>query len=136
MRQWIALFEGKDFTSSLYFDGTLYHATDSDSVESCLRDGLKPTSYWAIGAVAEYYVGCHDDEGSEGVILAAKLDDFDESLFEPDYPGLEEPVIYSLGKRDEQIWSEWEASEKTWRDSLRIIGSVRYTGVVKPYIED
>jgi hypothetical protein len=86
--------------------------------------------------VAEYYVSVCDDEGDAGVMLAAALSDFDESLLEPDFPGLEEPVTYSLGKRDEEIWTEWEASGKTWRDSLRIIGSVRYRGLIKPYLED
>jgi hypothetical protein len=126
----------ESFTDPDYFDGTLYHATDRQNVESCLADGVRPTSYWGIGVLAEYYVGCCDDEDDEGVVLTASLSDFDESLLEPDYPGLEEPITYTLRKSEDEIWTEWEASAKTWRDSLRIIGSVRYRGTIKPRLDD
>jgi hypothetical protein len=119
------------------FSGKLYHATAEDNAESCLRDGVTPTSYWATEDLIDYYVESVEDDGHEAVVLAVDLSELDEALLEPDYPGIEEPVVFSaMGKRDQQVWQEWEASTKTWRDSLEIIGSIRYRGVVKPHIED
>jgi hypothetical protein len=135
MRQWIDLLsEGLDGPS--YFDGTLYHATSQSNAQSCISQGVRAPSYWGVGALAEYYIETVEDEGDEGVMLEADLTDFDESLLEPDYPGLEEPICSAVGKSENEIWSQWEASGKTWRDSLRIIGSVRYRGIIKPRLSD
>jgi hypothetical protein len=141
MRKWIDLFENQGLSENAldgpnHFDGTLFHATSQSRARSCLAKGVKPVSYWAIGIVSEYYIETVEDEGDEGVTLEAHLSEFDEELLEPDYPGLEEPITSAVGKNEDQIWSEWESSEKTWRDSLRIIGSVRYRGTIKPRLSD
>jgi hypothetical protein len=134
MRNWINLFE--QFDGPAHFDGHLYHATARSNARSCVEDGVRPVSYWGIGVLSEYYVGTVEDDGDEGVVLVAHIDEFDENLLEPDYPGIDEPICYALRKSEDQIHSEWAASGKTWRDSLRIIGSVRYRGEIKPKLDD
>lgn len=133
MRKWIDLFE-QDFDE--HFDGLLYHATAVHNVQACLQHGVRPTSYWGVADVAAYYAETIEDDGDEPVMLVAHIDDFDEGLLEPDYPGIDEPVTYSLGKSSREVQDEWEEAEGTWRDSLRIVGSVRYRGTIKLRIDD
>jgi hypothetical protein len=135
MRKWINLLES-GFDSEHHFDGILYHATSQSRARSCIETGVRPVSYWGIGIISEYYIETVEDDGDEGVVLEANLNDFDEAMLEPDYEGIEEPITGVVGKSEDQIWSEWEASGKTWRDSLRIIGSVRYRGIIKPRLGD
>jgi hypothetical protein len=134
MRKWIDLVE--TFDGPDHFDGLLYHATAEHNADACLRHGVRPTSYWGIAAVAEYYASTVEDDGYDPVMLVADIADFDESLLEPDYEGIDEPITYSLGKSSSTVRDEWEESEQTWRDSLRIIGSVRYRGTIKPRLDD
>lgn len=125
MRKWINLIE----SMTDEFDGYLYHVAPAEQAESIAREGIRPVSYWAIGSVHDYYVE-EVSESGEAKIYRVPLTDFDASLLEPDYPGLEEPLTYTLKMSEEEVWEEWESSEQTWRDCLDIIGSVRYRGSI------
>ena len=104
----------------------LYHATPVEKLESIRKEGVAPISYWGSIETAEYYA-----EDTESVIIGVPISAFDHNLLEPDYPGIEEPVTYStIGKPESQVIAEWSACEGTWQDSLEIIESVRYKGVV------
>ncbi len=127
MRQWLNLFENN------LEDVVLYHVTSSENEESILESGVKSPSYWAIADIADYYEETVNDDGDDAVRFSMNLADFDHSLLEPDHEGISEPVTYStLGKSEKQVWREWEEAEGTWQDSLRIVGSVRYSGVARP----
>ena len=53
-----------------------------------------------------------------------------EKAIEPDFPGIQEPLTYILKSSEEQIWEMWEESNKTWKDSLKIVGSLRITKTI------
>ena len=93
-------------------------------------NGIKANSYWAEYGIAEYYAETIEDEGDEAVFIQAPMSAFDVSLLKPDRPGIEEPITTVIEKDEEEIWEEWEKSNQTWQDSLEIIGSVRYDGII------
>lgn len=130
MRKWIdtiSIFE----EIRLDFDGFLYHATSIDNIEGIYKQGIKPVSYWGVFEIAAYYADGIEEDGQEPHIFKLPISDFDPSLLEPDYPGLQEPLVPMIGMPEDEIWDKWERSEKTWRVSLELIGSVRYRGVIK-----
>ena len=116
---------------------TLYHGTSSTLASEIARRGLcGHYVYLGIVDVADYYAEAVVDEvgGSEAVFVVEVPRNL-QSRLEPDYGGIEEPLTYTLGKSEESIWEEWDASAQTWEDSLRIIGSVRLkldSGCVPP----
>ena len=116
------------------FDGNLYHVTPADNVQNIESNGIQPVSYWGIGRITNYYI--EDVEGSNGEakVYHVPLSEFDKTLLEPDVNGIEEPLTHTLGVNEEDIWNKWELSDKTWQDSLNLIGSVRYRGVVPPLL--
>jgi hypothetical protein len=84
---------------------------------------MREGSYWTSDTeVLDYYAEDMDD----CVILVICMRDLDEASCAPDMPGIEEPITTALGKSENEILSEWDASKKTWQDSLSIIGSMRY----------
>lgn len=75
----------------------LFHATSAQKAAAILNEGLNPGSYLAADlALAQYYAETIEDEGLVPVILQLNCIVSDEH-FEPDYPGLEEPVLYPNG---------------------------------------
>lgn len=114
----------------------LYHVTPAQNVEKIQREGVQPTSYWSIGDLVEYYSETVHDEGFEPAVFVVSLSELDASLIEPDYPGIEEPITTAIGKSEQTVWTEWEASTKSWEVSLNLIGSIRYKGVVRPSLDE
>lgn len=112
-------------------DQVLYHGTSSTRVPAILIRGLRAPVYLASRKIAEYYAGEDaEQEGGTPVVLTVKLADLDVSLLQPDKPGIEEPLTYTLGKTEAQVWRQWKASKMDWVASLRIIGSCRYPRAV------
>lgn len=108
----------------------LYHATSQDALISIINEGLRNLSYWSDDeSVTDYYGETIEDEGAVLVVIAINLDALikhvGELAIEPDYPGIEEPITGALGKSEDEINEEWEASDKSWRSSLEIIHSLR-----------
>jgi hypothetical protein len=136
MRRWIDIIKHAPRAnlkeSAGEFDGYLYHASPERYVESITREGILPTSYWGTERIAEYYAEDIRENGEEAHIFRVPFRDFDEANLEPDLPGLEEPLTYTLGMSEEEVWDEWADSAKDWNASLEIVGSVRYTGIVRP----
>lgn len=117
-------------------DVLLYHVTPQQNVDAIQRDGVKPVSYWGIGDLADYYIEAIQDEGHRPAVFAIKLSELDPSLIEPDHPGIAEPITTAIDKSEEDVWEEWEACDGTWEDSLNIVGSVSYKGVVRPLLDE
>ena len=101
----------------------LFHGTSAKAWAHIQRRGLCGRVYLGSRRVATYFAeeAAEDDDSSE-VLLAVRVPT---APLEPDWPGLEEPITYTLQTREEAIAAAWAASRQTWRDSLRIIESVR-----------
>ena len=110
---------------------TLYHGTSDVHKDDILRNGIGK-SYWGTAEVAEYYAEVTVDEvGGDMIVISKPLSSFKEDLLEPDSNSIAEPLTYTLRKSEDQIASEWEESEGTWQDSLKIVESVIYNGRVE-----
>lgn len=109
----------------------LYHATDLAKLDSIATEGMRGKSYWTNDSdILAYYEETVSDEGASAVALVIDLSDLDVDKIEPDFPGIEEPLTFTLGMSEDAVNLAWESSEKTWMSSLEIIKTVRYcTGI-------
>ena len=104
----------------------LYHATDRKNLKSIMENGLKNPYLSNDMTVTKYYA----EEFKNSVILAVII--VNTSNLIPDFNGIDEPLTYTLRKKEEDIWEEWEKSDKTWKNSLEIIHTVQYKGIIEP----
>lgn len=105
----------------------LYHATALENISTIRSLGLNAQSYFSSNKdLATYYLETIKDEGQEPVLLVIDSEDLDPRFFTPDRPGIDEPISIVLGIKEEEVQKEWNASSKTWMDSIRIVGSLRY----------
>jgi hypothetical protein len=112
----------------------LYHATDRRHLASIRAAGLGPSAYLGIRAVADYYAEAIADEGGAPVVLSVRLRALDAAACEVDGPGIEEPITTVVGRTQDDIDEIWTSLAGSWRDSLHVIGSIRYAGTI-PAIE-
>ena len=126
MRKLIAIVESEDF------DGYLYHATPNRNLTNILENGIQPVSYWGEYRIAKYYAEDIVDNGDQFTMFRVPLSAFVTTQLEPDFNGIEEPLAYTLGMSEDEIWGEWNNSDQSWKDSLEIIGSVQYRGIIPP----
>lgn len=108
----------------------LYHATQLDALAGIAAEGLRSLSYWTDDEdVLAYYKETIVDENAKPVVLVIDLDQLlrlvGEHAIEPDHPGIEEPITCSLGKSESKVEIEWFASAQGWRDSLKVVRSLR-----------
>jgi hypothetical protein len=108
----------------------LYHVTAAAHIPSILAEGLRARSYWCDPKVAEYYKEIVRDEGQEPVVLRLPVDQLEGLGPEPDMPGLEEPLTYTLGMSEGEVWECWEGTDRTWQDCIQLIGSMRISKLV------
>jgi len=105
----------------------LYCVTSEDRLDGIKREGLWAGSYWSSNSdLADYYEETVGDEGREPVCLVINLNELNEAAIVPDYPGLEEPITTVIGLAEKEVQRLWQASGQGWRDSLELIGSIRY----------
>lgn len=97
----------------------LHHGTFEAIITDILENGMIAPSYWGTKETAGEY--------GDGACLDVDLDAFDPDLIMPN-----DLLIEALREADDEDAGvlEWDASEGTWEDSLRIFGSVRYDGVL------
>lgn len=116
----------------------LYHYSDAEKLPDMLRDGVKPLSYWGEMCIAMMY---RDSmyRGNRPIILRVPMGRFDPAYFEPDQRGIEyPPSLHVLSMcRDhgmtssDEIGERWAAIDNPgWEDSLNLIGSVSYRGIM------
>ena len=118
----------------------LYHVTSETALAGIRETGrLSSPSYWSsLEDMADYYVEVVSDEGETPVTLTVELSDLDESLIEPDMPSIQEPIMtvvrgyrgWSRSSGEEEVWRAWERTAGTWKDSLALVGTMRYRGEV------
>lgn len=84
--------------------GVLYHVIDDEAVEEALAKGLPAGSRWS-GAV--------EPDATETVL----------SLPMATAPGFPMVPDRKAVCADDDVWGRWQASGKTWKDSLEIAGS-------------
>lgn len=111
----------------------LFHATQADNLDGIRVSGLRGPSYWSLrDDIHSYYVETIEDEDQTPVTLIVDIDDLLPHLIEPDMPGIEEPIATILGRPEEDIRSEWDRSDRSWRACLDLIGTLRYGGDIPP----
>lgn len=116
---------------------TLYHATAVENLPFIFRDGLLPNSYFGVKKIAEYYKEVINDEGKQAILLEVPLKDLEVMGIKmvPDYPGLEEPLTFTLKMREEEVWDEWgqlNEDDKNYKNCLNLIGSLKVESAVMP----
>jgi len=110
----------------------LYHGTSDVLLPSILKEGLKNPSWWGTEDVASYYAEeVAEEYGGGEIVLAVSLNRFNISKLEPDGNSIAEPLTYTLGKSEEELWDEWQKADGTWQDCYRIYGSVIYRNPIK-----
>jgi hypothetical protein len=119
----------------------LYHLTPKDNLDSITKDGLRAGTYLTSEhELGEYYAETIEDEDQEAVWLCLDLEKLDKTSFAPDFPSLEEPILTVLRDRndypsefdEDDLWQEWENTNKTWQNCLDLVGSVRYMNIIPP----
>jgi hypothetical protein len=118
---------------SRFHDEMFYHATSRKNLKSIVKKGIKPHSYWTNNsALADYYAETIEDDDEEPVIIGVRFEVFDENFLNPDFPGIDEPISTAINKNSSIVYHEWETSNRTWEDSLDIIGSICYHQSIMP----
>ena len=112
--------------------GWLFHATSQESLGQILEEGLRGPCYLARRDIADYYAEVVGDEGKTPVVLAISLSSIDYKDFEPDSPGIAEPLTFTLGMSEDEVHEAWEDSQKRWEDSLALVGSLRCRRGIPP----
>ena len=112
----------------------LYHGTSSEKLRFIKRVGLQAPVFLGSEKIAQWKAGEETDlDGSDPVILKIKLSDLEGRFLRPDAVLLEEPPPDNvLGMSEEFVWKAWDQSKQNWRDSYRIVQSVKYMLDVPP----
>lgn len=111
----------------------LIHITTADAIEQIRQEGLRPRTHFIeedSPEIASYYAETVRDEGKRPVRIEVELADLlvlgDEGVvMAPDWGGIEEPLTHTLKRSEDDIWEEWEASDKSWRSCVELIGTCR-----------
>ena len=109
----------------------LYHGTSQAVAKMILGTGTFHTpSWWGTIDIAKYYAEeAAEEDDSGAAIFSVDLARFKIALLEPDGNTIAEPII--LGRKtEEMLYATWQKSRGTWKDSLRIYGSVIYRGQI------
>jgi hypothetical protein len=110
----------------------LYHATDIAKLNAIALEGMRPRSYWTNDVdVLNYYEETVADEGKKPVALVINIVVLDAEHLQPDLPGVEEPLTFTLGMSEDEVNAAWDASDKTWGASLNLIKTLRYNAVIE-----
>ena len=107
----------------------LWHLTSAANLDSILARGVDP-GHWGSEAAMRYYerIKLRDDP----LILCVPLRRFAADKLEPDLRGrLDPPDALALGMSEDEVERLWFASPQTWRDGLRLMGTVYYRDAVR-----
>lgn len=110
----------------------LFHGTSTKFKNYILENGTKSPSYWGTEEVAKYYAEeVVEQHGGKLLIIKVPMSKFKEEFLKPDENSVAEPLTYTLGKTEDEVWEEWKESDGTWRDSFDIVSSVKYNAPLK-----
>jgi hypothetical protein len=108
---------------------TLSHGTSSTDLAAILGNGIPSPSCWGTEAIALYYADVTaEEDGGQPVVITVPLARFDINKLVPDEATVAEPITTVLGASDDMLYEQWQQCAGSWRDSLRIYGSVKYMG--------
>lgn len=114
-----------------------WHVSCQRHLDNIRTEGLKEMSYWATDErVRDYYIETVQDEGERPLVIAVPLEVLETYDPEPDHPGLEEPLTYTLGMGEEEVWDEWEDTDKSWQACVELIGSFRLKSSIPANVID
>lgn len=109
----------------------LYHGTSTKHLAEIRTHGISAPSYWGSLEIAEYYAEVvAEEEGGLPVILGIETSSLDSAFLSPDDNSIAEPLTFTLGKTEQEVWQEWAASQGTWQECYEIVESVKYNKVV------
>jgi 8-oxo-dGTP pyrophosphatase MutT (NUDIX family)/GNAT superfamily N-acetyltransferase len=116
----------------------LYHGTSETVAEKIMLEGvMEAGSYWGTERIAETYaqeaVDAELDYEAEAelAIIRVPISRFNKASLKPDENSVAEPLTYTLKRKEEDLYAEWEQAQGTWQDSLRIYESVRYDAPIQ-----
>jgi len=95
---------------------------------------LPEPSWWGTAEIAEYYAETAAEEigpEEEYKVIKLPLSAFNPALLEADQNSVAEPLTYTLGRSEDELYEEWQNCKGTWQDSLRIYGSVVYNAPIE-----
>lgn len=111
----------------------LYHGTSTTHLASIQASMSLASGYYGSRRIAEYYAEevC-DEVGGRPVLIGIPIERFDCLKLAFDRNSLDEPLTYTLGVSEEDVWDEWQAAEQQdWLACYNIVESVRYNGSVE-----
>ncbi len=81
---------------------------------------------------------CREDEGDTPITLCVDAPFLLEQYINPDFNGLYEPimtVVRELNDKpryysEEDLLSEWKATDQSWQSCLELIGSIQYDSTI------
>jgi len=115
----------------------LYQGTSDILLPQIYEQGLKVPSWWGSERVAWYYAEeVAEDVGGGEVVIRVPINRFDTSKLEPDGNSIAEPLTYTLGQSEDELYAQWKRSKGTWQDCLAIYESVIYRAPMKITPED
>jgi len=121
-------------TSVMASGGYLYHGTTATNFERIMLNGgvMEAGSYWGTERIAATYAeeavdaASEYDAGEEEAIIRVPLARFNKAALKVDDNSVAEPMTYTLKRKEEDLYADWEKAKGTWQDSLRIYESVQY----------
>lgn len=116
-------------------ENILIHVTDLSNMERIKDEGLRAGSYLMSAdqdSLIRYYEEEVELEGGTPVLLHIDLDELPKEHLVPDMPSIHEPITRAIEKSEEEVIEEWEASEKDWKASLAIVGSLKCMTSIHP----
>ena len=110
-----------------------FHGTSTALLREIKRVGLKAPVYLGSEPIADYYAEeAVESHGGKPVVLRISPEALNPDRLTPDHNGIEEPLTYTLGMSEDEVWEEWDDSDGTWEVSWEIIESVKYTERIPP----
>ena len=110
----------------------LYHVTSAQNLMNIKSCGLNAGSYLTDSLdIVDYYMETIVDEGDSAAVVEISCEDLLEavgsgSLIKDD-ASIAEPISSCIDVKEEDVIRLWQECEGTWKDSLRIVRSIRCT---------
>jgi len=123
----------KEISLNSHFDNELHHGTQIISLEHIKEHGFHKDTYFGSYRIADYYAGNPPDNvygrggEAEPVIISIPIKYFNKRFFTVDYNSVDEPLSYTLERSEDDIWDDWNNSDKNVQASLDILESIIYT---------
>lgn len=116
-------------------DLPIYHVTTMNAFDCIMSlERIMPGSYWTSSLeMAKYYMRQIEDHDPDetAMLITSNLKALQPDSIQPDMSAIEDPATIELGKSANDIATQWKDSKGTWKDSLDIVGSIKYSGSIR-----